>query len=317
MENEWVVHARMPTITQNCGEFVNKAGCAGAAGYGIISRQNEKKRVNDMALQDAKRIVFKVGTSTLTYPNGRLHIRRIEQLVRALSDLKNSGKDVVLVTSGAIGVGAARLGLDERPRGTRMMQAAAAVGQVELMYLYDKLFLSYGQVVAQILMTRIITDHDNTRQNLINTFETLLSLGVIPVVNENDSVAVEEIEEEAVAFGGNDTLSAVVAVLVQADALVLLSDIEGLFDKNPREAPDARLIPVVESVEQVRALAGGAGSLLGTGGMVTKLEAAELVTQNGIDMVIMDGADPEKLYALFEGKPVGTYFPANPKGERA
>ncbi|ADU25726.1 glutamate 5-kinase [Ethanoligenens harbinense] len=270
-----------------------------------------------MALQDAKRIVCKVGTSTLTYPNGRLHIRRIEKLVRVLSDFKNSGKDVILVTSGAIGVGATRLGLDERPRDTRMMQAAAAVGQVELMYLYDKLFLSYGQVVAQILMTRILTDHDSTRQNLVNTFETLLSLGVIPVVNENDSVAVEELEEEAMAFGGNDTLSAVVAVLVQADALVLLSDIEGLFDKNPREAPDACLIPVVESVdERVRASAGGAGSTLGTGGMVTKLEAAEMVTKNGIDMVIMDGSDPEKLYALFDGKQVGTYFPANPKGER-
>ncbi|MFT9056208.1 MAG: glutamate 5-kinase [Ethanoligenens sp.] len=264
-----------------------------------------------MALRDAKRIVVKVGTSTLTYSNGRLHIRRIEKLVRVLSDFKNSGKEIILVTSGAIGVGAARLKLPERPRETQMMQAAAAVGQVELMFLYEKLFLSYGQVVAQILMTRIITDHDNTRQNLINTFNSLLSLGVIPVVNENDSVAVEEIEEEAVAFGGNDTLSAIVATLIQADALVLLSDIEGLYDKDPREAADARLIPVVESVDaRILALAGGAGSPLGTGGMVTKLEAAELVTQSGIDMVIMDGADPEKLYELFDGKQVGTYFPA-------
>lgn len=273
-----------------------------------------------MALQDAKRIVVKVGTSTLTYPNGRLHIRRIEKLVRTLSDLKNSGKEIILVTSGAIGVGAARLKLEERPRDTRMMQAAAAVGQVELMYLYDKLFLSYGHVVAQILMTRIITDHDNTRENLINTFNSLLSLGVIPVVNENDSVAVEEIEEEAVAFGGNDTLSAVVATLIQADILILLSDIEGLFDKDPHTCKDARLIPVVESIDdRIHALAGGAGTALGTGGMVTKLEAAELVTQNGVDMVIMDGADPEKLYALFDGKPVGTYFPAQPQtgGEQA
>lgn len=267
-----------------------------------------------MALRDAKRIVVKVGTSTLTYPNGKLHIRRIEKLVQVLSDFKNGGKEVILVSSGAIGVGAARLNLAERPRDTRMMQAAAAVGQVELMYLYEKLFMAYGHTVAQILMTRIITDHDNTRQNLINTFDALLSLGVVPVVNENDSVAVEEIEEEAVAFGGNDTLSAVVATLLHADALVLMSDIEGLFDKNPREAADACLIPVVESVdERIRALAGGAGSPLGTGGMVTKLEAAELVTKNGIDMAIMDGSEPEKLYALFDGEQVGTYFPARPQ----
>lgn len=267
-----------------------------------------------MALQDAKRIVVKVGTSTLTYANGRLHIRRIERLVQTLSDLKNSGKEIILVSSGAIGVGAARLNLSERPRDTRMMQAAAAVGQVELMQLYDKMFLSFGHVVAQILMTRIITDHDNTRENLINTFNSLLALGVVPVVNENDSVAVEEIEEEALGFGGNDTLSAVVATLIQADTLILLSDIEGLFDKDPHTCADARLIPVVELVDaRVRSLAGGAGTTLGTGGMVTKLEAAEMVTQNGIDMVIMNGTDPENIYALFDGKPVGTYFPAQPQ----
>ncbi len=264
-----------------------------------------------MALQDAKRVVVKVGTSTLTYPNGKLHIRLIEKLVQVLSDLQNSGKELILVTSGAIGVGAARLKLPERPRDTRMMQAAAAVGQVELMYLYEKLFMAYDHTAAQILMTRIITDHDNTRRNLVNTFESLLSLGVIPIVNENDSVAVEEIEEEAVAFGGNDTLSAVVATLIHADALVLLSDIDGLYDQNPHGHPDARFIPVVRTIgPEIRALAGGAGSSLGTGGMVSKLEAADIVTKNGIDMVIMDGSEPEKLYALFEGKPVGTYFPA-------
>lgn len=268
-----------------------------------------------MALQGAKRIVVKVGTSTLTYQNGQLNLRRIEQLVRVLSDFKNSGREVILVSSGAIGVGAARLGLAERPRETRLMQAAAAVGQVDLMYLYHKLFLDYGHTVAQILMTRILTDHDNTRQNLVNTFESLLTLGVVPVVNENDSVAVEEIEEEAVAFGGNDTLSAVVAALIHADALVLLSDIAGLYDKNPRTHQDARLIPVVESVERVRGFADGAGSPLGTGGMDTKLEAAAAVTAQGIDMVIMDGAAPARLYDLLEGKPVGTYFPA--QGKRA
>lgn len=264
-----------------------------------------------MAIEQAKRLVVKVGTSTLTYPTGRLHIRRIEQLVRVLSDLKNSGRQIVLVTSGAIGVGAARLKLPERPSETSMKQAAAAIGQVELMYLYDKLFMAYGHVVAQILMTRIITDRDNTRENLINTFDTLLSLGAVPIVNENDSVAVEEIECDDIAFGGNDQLSAVVATLIHADALVLLSDIEGLYDQDPRETDKAKLIPVVENIsDDILAHAGGAGTSLGTGGMVTKLEAAQIVTKAGIDMVIMDGSKPSSLYDLFEGNPVGTYFPA-------
>jgi len=264
-----------------------------------------------MNLKDAKRIVVKVGTSTLTYSNGRLNIRRIEQLVRVLSDLKNSGREIVLVTSGAIGVGSARLKLPERPRDTGMKQAAAAIGQVELMYLYDKLFMAFGHVVAQILMTRLITDRDNTRKNLINTFNTLLTLGAIPIVNENDSVATEEIECDDIAFGGNDTLSAVVAVLIKADVLILLSDIEGLYDKDPHNEKGARLIPVVNDInDEIRSLAGGAGSLLGTGGMITKLEAAELVTSAGIDMIIMDGANPAKLYELFDGGQVGTFFPA-------
>lgn len=264
-----------------------------------------------MSIQNAKRIVVKIGTSTLTYPTGRLHIRRIEQIVRVLSDLKNSGKEVILVTSGAIGVGSARLKLPERPKETRMKQAAAAIGQVELMYLYDKLFMSYGHTVAQILMTRIITDRDHTRENLVNTFDSLLNLGAIPIVNENDSVAVEEIECDDIAFGGNDTLSATVATLVRADALVLISDIQGLYDQNPHDHPDARLIPVVPDIDDhILSLAGGAGSALGTGGMVTKLEAARIVTAAGIDMAIVSGAQPEKLYELFDGKPVGTYFPA-------
>ena len=269
-----------------------------------------------MSIPNARRIVVKIGTSTLTYPTGRLHIRRIEQIVRALSDLKNSGREIVLVTSGAIGVGAARLKLAERPRETRMKQAAAAIGQVELMYLYDKLFMSYGHTVAQILMTRILTDRDNTRQNLINTFDSLLSLGVIPIVNENDSVAVEEIECDDIAFGGNDMLSAVVARLVRADALILVSDIQGLYDKDPREDNTARLIPVVTEInEAIRSLAGGAGSSLGTGGMITKLDAAQLVTGDGIDMAIIDGSDPDGLYSLFAGKPVGTYFPAQKRSD--
>jgi glutamate 5-kinase len=264
-----------------------------------------------MPLENSRRIVVKVGTSTLAYPTGRLNIRRIEQLVRVLSDLKNSGKEIILVTSGAIGAGTARLKLHERPSETRMKQAAAAIGQVELMYLYDKLFMAYGHVVAQILMTRIITDRDNTRQNLINTFDTLLSLGAIPIVNENDSVAIEEIESDDIAFGGNDTLSAIVATLVHADALVMISDIMGLYDCDPRESDEARLIPVVEEInEHILSLAGGAGTPLGSGGMLTKLEAAQLVTKAGIDMAIIDGSEPARLYDLFEGKPAGTYFPA-------
>src|SRR5659263_112234 len=214
-----------------------------------------------MNLKDAKRIVVKVGTSTLTYSNGRLNIRRIEQLVRVLSELKNSGREIVLVTSGAIGVGSARLKLLERPRDTGMKQAAAAIGQVELMYLYDKLFMAFGHVVAQILMTRIITDRDNTRKNLINTFNTLLTLGAIPIVNENDSVATEEIECDDIAFGGNDTLSAVVAKLVNADILILMSDIEGLCDRNPHESSGAKLIAEVDEInEDILKLAGGAGT---------------------------------------------------------
>jgi glutamate 5-kinase len=260
-------------------------------------------------IDKAKRIVVKVGTSTLTYPNGKLNIRRISQLVSVLSDLKNSGKEIILVTSGAIGVGTARLKLEKRPTQTRMKQAAAAIGQCELMYLYDKLFTEYGHITAQILMTRIITDHDNTRENLINTFDTLLSLGAVPIVNENDSVSVEEIEYEDLAFGGNDMLSAEVAKLVNADLLIILSDIKGLYDSDPHKNPDAKLIPCVEQInDDIHALAGGAGSQFGTGGMATKIDAAEIAMNAGIDMVIMDGSNPSILYDFFDGKAVGTLF---------
>lgn len=256
-----------------------------------------------------KRIVVKVGTSTLTYQNGGLNIRRISQFVRVLADFKNSGKEIVLVTSGAIGVGAAKLKLKERPRDTRLKQAAAAVGQCELMSIYDRLFMEYGHTTAQILMTRIITNHDNTRDNLINTFNTLLSLGTIPIVNENDSVAVEEIECEDMGFGGNDMLSVIVAKLIGADALVLLSDIEGLYNKDPHKYSDAELIPSVEKIDDnIRALAGEAVTALGTGGMKTKIDAAEVAMEAGIDMAILDGSRPELIYDLFEGKQVGTLF---------
>ena len=260
-------------------------------------------------MKDLKRVVVKVGTSTLTYNNGKLNIKRIEQLVRVLSDLKNGGKEIILVTSGAIGVGASKLGIHERPKETRVKQAAAAVGQCELMSLYSKLFIEYGHSVGQILMTRIITDRDNTKRNLINTFDTLLSLGVIPIVNENDSVSVEEIECDDIAFGGNDKLSAIVAALINADILILMSDIEGLYTHDPRSCNDAKLIPVVNEItDELRAIAGGSGTELGTGGMLSKLEAAEIANDAGLDMVIMDGASPEKLYDLFDGKSIGTIF---------
>jgi glutamate 5-kinase len=260
-------------------------------------------------MKEIKRVVVKVGTSTLTYNNGTPNIKRIEQIVRVLSDLKNSGKEIILVTSGAIGVGTSKLGLGERPWETRVKQAAAAVGQCELMSLYSKLFIEYGHVVGQILMTRIITDRDNTKRNLINTFDTLLSLGVIPIVNENDSVSVKEIECDDIAFGGNDILSAIVAALINADILIMMSDKEGFLTGDPHSCAGAELIPVVyEITDDLRAIAGGAGTEHGTGGMFTKLEAAEIANNAGVDMVIMDGACPEKLYDLFDGKPIGTIF---------
>lgn len=262
-----------------------------------------------------KRAVVKVGTTTLTYENGRLNIRRIEKLVRVIADLKNSGEEIILVTSGAVGAGMSKLGLKRRPLDTRFKQAAAAVGQCELMAIYDRFFLEYGHTAAQILMTRILTDHDNTREHLINTFNTLLELGAVPIVNENDSVAVEELESDDVAFGfgGNDKLSAIVAELVGADTLILLSDIDGLYDKDPHRCSDAKLIPVVDEITgELRSAAGGAGTALGTGGMATKLEAAEIARRNGIEMYILNGSDPKRLYDIFDGRPAGTYFPARP-----
>lgn len=256
-----------------------------------------------------KRIVVKVGTSTLTHPGGGMNLRNMEHLARVLADIKNAGDEVVLVTSAAIGAGMGKLKLAERPTELRMKQAAAAVGQCELMHLYDKFFSEYGATVAQILLTRDDVDRPNGRQNLHNTFEALLSLGVIPVVNENDSVCFEEIESEHKVFGDNDTLSAVVATLVGADLLVLLSDIDGLYTADPHRDPDACLICEVEEItDEIWALAGGAGSKFGTGGMATKLIAAEIATDAGIDMIITNGEHPEYLYDLAAGMTVGTRF---------
>ncbi|MGI5984418.1 MAG: glutamate 5-kinase [Clostridiales bacterium] len=258
------------------------------------------------------RIVVKVGTSTLTHEGGKLNFRSFDALARVLSDIHNMGSEIILVSSGAIAVGAGKLQMKERPSELSLKQAAAAVGQCELMHLYDKFFGDYGKIVAQILLTGDDVDSPEKKQNLINTFSSLLELGIIPIVNENDSLSHAEIEaenEEHKIFGDNDTLSAVVAVLCGADKLVLLSDIDGLYDGNPNDKPEPRLIREVRVIdEEIRALAGGAGSRRGTGGMITKLQAAELATKNGIDMYIANGQKPETLYDIVNGNPAGTLF---------
>lgn len=251
-----------------------------------------------------KRIVIKIGTATLTHPTGQLNIRLTEKLIKVISDLKNSGKEIVLVSSGAIGVGAGKLGLSKRPSDLPSKQACAAVGQCELMYIYDKLFGAYNHTVAQVLLTRDAVDQPTRRQYIENTFGRLLEMGTIPIVNENDTVAVEEI-----VFGDNDTLSAIVAKAVGAELLIILSDIDGLYDKNPKEYPDAKLIPVVHRITpEIEAAAGGKGSEFGTGGMITKLHAAQIAMDSHCSMLILNGKDPDILYDCFDGKAVGTLF---------
>ena len=256
--------------------------------------------------KDAKRIVVKVGTSTLTYDTGKINIRRMSKLAQVLSDLKNGGREIVLVTSGAIGVGVGKLGLKERPHDTPGRQAAATVGQCELMFLYDKFFCEYGNIIGQLLVTRSDFENDERHTNLHNSFMKLFEYGAIPVVNENDSVAVEEI-----VFGDNDSLSAHVAKIVDADLLVILTDIDGLFSANPREDENAVLIHNVDKIDdEILALAGGSGTSRGTGGMITKLHAAQIATEAGIDTVVMNGSDPEELYKLLDGRQTGTLFKA-------
>ncbi|MBE6989188.1 MAG: glutamate 5-kinase [Ruminococcaceae bacterium] len=266
---------------------------------------------------EAKRIVVKVGTSTLLRPGGGVNLREMELLARVLSDLRNMGHQVILVSSGAIGVGSGKLGLRERPSDLRGKQAAAAVGQCELMHLYDKFFGEYGRTVAQILLTDEDVDHPVRAQHLSGTFEALLDLGCIPVVNENDSVSSSEIETgQRKVLGDNDTLSAIVAGLCRADLLVLLSDIDGLYDADPRRHPDARLIRRVTAITpEIEALAGGGGSQWGTGGMATKLSAARYATARGIEMVIANSADPAILYDIAAGRDAGTRFTAAPGAE--
>ena len=253
------------------------------------------------------RIVVKVGTSTLAHPSGLINIRRVEELCKVMSDLKNAGHDIILVTSGAIGMGAGKLQLSERPRDVAAKQAAAAVGQCELMYTYDRLFNAYNHTVAQILLTGVDVEHTDRRVNFQTTLNRLLELGALPIINENDTVATDEIT----SIGDNDTLAAIVACCCKADLLVLLSDIDGLYTANPHTHPDAALIPLVEEITpEVMALADGAGSALGTGGMATKLRAARMVTGSGADMVIANGAHPELLYDIAAGRSAGTRFAA-------
>ena len=265
---------------------------------------------------DSLRIVVKVGTSSLTHDTGRLNLHNMDRLARTLSDLEGMGHEVVLVSSGAIGVGSTKLGLKERPRELRMKQAAAAVGQCAIMHLYDKMFGEYNRVVAQILLTGEDVDAPVRAEHLRNTFESLLELGIIPVVNENDSVSSAEIETgKCKVLGDNDTLSAIVARLVKADLLVLLSDIDGLYDADPHNNPAARLIPRGDAVTaQLRAMAGGAGTWRGTGGMQTKLNAAEVAMAAGVDMVITNGERVEDLYRIVRGEAVGTRFAGTLQG---
>ena len=256
-------------------------------------------------ISERKRVVVKVGTSTLTHRTGRLNIRRVENLVKTRADLQNAGHEIVLVSSGAIALGMGKLGMTKRPQDTPGKQACAAVGQCELMYMYDKFFAEYSIVVAQVLLTKYVLLEDR-RQHVVNSMERLLSQGVIPIVNENDTVAIDELELEV---GENDSLAANVATIANADLLVIMSDIDGLYDKDPHVHEDARLIPEVGRItDDIRDLAGGAGSALGTGGMATKIKAVEIAHAADIDVVLMNGKNPRKLYDLFEDKPVGTIF---------
>jgi glutamate 5-kinase len=259
-------------------------------------------------ISEKKRIVIKLGTSTLAHKTGKLNIRRMTNLVRVISDLHNSGREIIMVSSGAVGLGAGKLGLPEKPKDTKTKQAVAAIGQCELMHVYDDMFAKYSVTVAQILLTKTIINNPNHCENFMNTVEKLVNMDVIPIVNENDTIAIDELELE---IGENDSLSALVAELSRADLLLILSDIDALYDGDPRENPDAKPIPIVEKITpEIEAMAGGAGSPLGTGGMSTKINAAKIATNAGIDMIIMNGRDPEKLYDLFEDKEIGTLFKA-------
>lgn len=250
------------------------------------------------------RIVVKIGTSTLTHATGHLNIRRVEQLCKTLSDIKNAGHEVIMVSSGAVGMGAGKLGLQQRPRDIPTKQAAAAVGQCELMYVYDKLFSEYHHTVAQLLITGDDTKNETRHRNFTTTLNRLLEMGALPIINENDTVATEEL-----GIGDNDTLAAIVAGSVGADLLILLSDIDGLYTADPHTHPEAVLLHKVTKIDDhIRCLAGVSSSSQGTGGMITKLRAAEICLSHNCDMVIANGNEPANLYAILEGKEIGTRF---------
>ncbi len=277
----------------------------------IISLQqyvvNKKWRHKMKKISERKRIVVKVGTSTLTHKTGRLNIRRVEQLVKTLADLQNSGHEIILVSSGSIGLGMGKLGLTERPKDTPGKQACAAVGQCELMYMYDNLFSDYSITVAQMLLTKYIL-LDDRRKNVENAMERIISHGVVPIINENDTVAIDELELEV---GENDSLAAIVATIAKADLLIIMSDIDGLYDRDPHKFENTSLIPVVHEItDEIRKLAGDVSTKLGTGGMITKIKAVDIAYEAGIDVVLMNGQNPKKLYDLFEDKSIGTLFHA-------
>ncbi len=253
---------------------------------------------------EKSRIVVKVGSNTLTHATGRLDLRRMELLVRILSDFKNAGHEIVLVSSGAVAAGVAKMGFDHRPGSIDEKQALAAIGQAELMQVYEKFFATYGYTVGQLLLTKDVIDNEERRTNAENTFRELLKLGCVPIVNEHDSVSSVGIE-----FGGNDFLSAYIALVCHADILINMSDIDGLFDSDPRKNENARLIDRVDEINsEITSYAGGAGTDRGTGGMIAKIEAARIVTEAGIPMLIVNGKNPEILYQILDGKHVGTYF---------
>lgn len=260
-----------------------------------------KEAYND--IKNSRRIVVKVGTSTLTYSTGKTNLQIADKLARVLSDLQNQGKEVVLVSSGAIGMAVGKLGLSEKPKETAKKQAVAAVGQCELMYLYDKLFSEYNTTVAQILVTGEDISVPRRKRNMQNTINELLEMGIIPIVNENDSVSVDEIE-----IGDNDNLSAMVADMIDADLLVLFSDIDGLYDSDPHFNKNAKKLDCVTDIDKIESMAGKSSTKQGTGGMITKLEAAKRATGAGIHMIIANGQDVMSLYDILDGKPVGTLF---------
>lgn len=264
-------------------------------------------------IKKAKRIVLKVGTTSLIYENGNLNFERIEKISQVLSDVFNSGKEVILVTSGAIGVGRKKMHFDAKPQSVQEKQACASVGQVVLMQIYSKMFGEYGYSVGQILLTKDVVENPRSKENVRNTFETLLQHRIIPIVNENDSVSIDEIKNIS-RFGDNDSLAAVVALIVEADLLIILSDIDGFYNKNPKIYKDAVLLDCVKEItEDIKKAAEGSGSDFGTGGMRTKIEAAQMVVNHGCDMILTSSENPKAVLEILKGAPVGTLFVAKDK----